>query len=335
MADSYLDRATVVNSTQGDQRNQLSALFDAFENTYGRAPTQDEMNQALPAFQDPANPHITNTSGGNSFISQMHTATENTPDKLYKKQQEEYLANAPQHFGSVQQLFQTHLGRAATQDELNHFGSLLASGTTDAYGLQQFLQQQPEYTQKQDKQFQEGLSGQMQGYDKQYFSESILPAIQQAYAKQGRSFDSSAFANSATQSAQQQNTTRQNYLAQLSASQYGGRQQNAYNDYTGMVQNQNALTNAGINAQYAGIQNAQTRGQNIQDYGTQAQLYNQYLARYGKRNNGLGGMLGGLAGAGLGGWLGGPGGRTAGAQLGYQMGSGLGQSGQNSFGGGY
>lgn len=333
---TYLDRASVVNTLpNGDQRNQYSAVFDAFEHVYGRAPSQDELNQVLPAFQDPANPHITNTAGGNSLISQMHTATDNTPDKLYKRQQEEYLKNAPQHFDSVQGLFQDHLGRAATQDELNHFGSLLASGTTDQYQLGEFLKQQPEYTQRQDQQFQEGLSGKLQGYDKQYFSEQILPAIQQAYAKQGRSFDSSAFRGATAQAAQQQNTTRQNYLAQLSASQYGGRQQNAYNDYRDMVGNQSALTNAGINAQYQGIQNAQTRGQNIQDYNTQAQLYNQYLAKYGKRGTNWGSIGGGLLGAGLGAF-GGPAGAAAGFSIGSSLGGAFdGGGGGGGGGGGY
>jgi hypothetical protein len=333
MADPvYLDRAATVNTLpNGDQRNKYSAIFDAFERVYGRSPTQDELNQVSPAFETTNQPHVTNVSQGNALVSQMHTAADNTPDKLYAKQQEEYKKNAPQHYDSVKNLFQAQLGRAPSQEELDHFGSLLASGTTDQYQLQQFLQQQPEYQQTQNKNFQAGLSDQLSGYDKQYFQNSILPSLQESYAKQGRSFDSSAFQAAATNSAQQQNTQRQQFLANLSAQQYGNTQANAYADYARQVANQQALTNSGVNAQYSGMQNALNRSNELMDFNTQSQIYNQYLAKYGKRNNGLGSAIGGVIGGGIGAYFGGP----TGAMAGSQMGSGLGQAGQNAFGGSY
>jgi hypothetical protein len=197
--------------------------------------------------------------------------------------------------------------------------------------LQTFLQQQPEYTTRQNQEFQQGLSDQLSGYDKQYFSESILPSLQSTYAKQGRSFDSSGFQAAATNSAQQQNVGRQQYLAGLSAQQYGGVQERAYQDYANQVQQQQNLTNFGIQAQYQGSQNLINRSQDLQDYNRQAQLYNDYLAKYGKRNNGAGGMIGTLGGAAIGGYFGG----TAGAQLGAGLGGSFGQYAQNSYGGSY
>lgn len=253
-------------------------VYQAFMSIYGREPTQQELAQYAPLVRTVGH------TGVQSEIANAYNAEQNTPDKLAAKQNEANLAAAPKHYSDVTSLFQSALGRAPTQDELQHFGSLLASGTTDAYGLQQFLQQQPEYTTKQNQDFQNQLSGQLAGYDQQYFQNQILPSIQETFAKQGRSFDSSAFKNAATQSAQQQNVQRQNFLAGLSASQYQGVQNKAYNDYINQVQNQQALTNAGINAQYQGILNANNRVNTINDYQTQAQLYNQYLAKYGNRN---------------------------------------------------
>lgn len=300
-----------------------------FQEIYGRAPTTDELAQIVPTYVG-ADQNLPNQAQGKAFIAQMHQASENTPDKLYAKTQAQYLADAPKHFDDVNQMFQSQLNRQASQEELNHFGSLLASGTTDQYQLQNFLQQQPEYQNTQNKNFQDKLSGQLSGYDQQYFQNNILPSIQQAYAKQGRSFDSSAFQGAATQSAQQQNVGRQQYLAGLSAQQYGGVQQNAYNDYANQVANQQALTNSGINAHYQGIQNTQNRSNQIQDFNTQNQMYQQYLAKYGKRNNGLGGLLGMAGGAALGSFGGIPG-----AQLGATLGGAFGQGAQNYAGGSY
>lgn len=316
---------------KGGIQNDLSQqAWAAYQNIYGRAPTNDELAQATQAFAS-ADPNKSNIQQGMAFVAQAHQATENTPDKLYAQQQAQYKQQAPQQYGAVNQMFQSQLGRAASQDELDHFGSLLASGTTDPYQLQQFLQQQPEYQTKQNDQMRQGLSKQMASNDQRQFSEQILPGIQQAYAKQGRSFDSSGFQNAATQSAQAQNTQREGFLNNLSAQQYGGVQDRAYQDYANQVANQQNLTNSGIQAQYAGVQGVQNRGNQIGDYNTQASAYNDYLAKYGKRNNGLGGLIGSVAGAGIGGYFGG----TAGAQLGSSLGNAGGTAIQNSRGGSY
>ncbi len=270
-------------------------VWAAYQNIYGRAPTEEEMSIALPAAQS-------GTTGARAFVAQAHQTEQNTPDKLYAEQQKKYLADAPKFAGQVQDLFQGQFGRAASQDELNHFGSLLASGTTDSYQLQDFLKQQPEYQTKQNEQMRQGLTSTMAANDKRQFSEQILPSIQEAFAKQGRSFDSSAFANSATQSAQQQNTAREGFLNNLTASQYGGVQDRAYQDYANQVNNQQNLTNQGIQARYAGIQGLQQRSNDMQDYNMQQQAYNQYLAKYGKRggNSITGGLMGAVSGATMG-----------------------------------
>lgn len=312
---------------QGKANDDKSWAYDGFYKSYGRAPTTDELAQVLPAYAG-ADAHTTNNAQGDAYVSQLHQATENTPDKLYAKQQAEYQKNAPQHYDSIQQLFQGTLGRQADQSELDHFGSALASGQVDQYDLQQFLQQQPEYQTAQNEKMRTGLSGQMAANDQRQFGEKILPTIQQNFAKQGRSFDSSGFQAQAANAAQAQNTDREGFLNTLQAQQYGGVQERAYQDYANQVANQQNRVNSGINAQYQGIQNAQNRSNEIGDYNTQAQLYNQYLAKYGKRNNGMGGLIGGLAGIGGAFATGNPGA----AGIGYQIGSGLGTSVQNSGG---
>lgn len=311
-----------------DYSNNKAAAYDTFKQVFGRAPTRDEANQILPAFGN--DPHIPNTQAGSAFISQLHNSTENTPDKLYAKQQAEYKQNAPQHYDTVNKLFQNAFGHAPSQEELDHFGSELASGQVDAYQIQQFLQQQPEYVNKQNEQMREGLSGKMAANDRRQFSEQILPSIQEAYAKQGRSFDSSAFSNSAALAAQAQNTQRENFLSNLTAQQYGGVQDRAYNDYANMLAQQQNLTNSGIQAQYSQIQGAQNRSNDLADLNTQNQMYQQYLARYGKRggNGIMGSLQGAIGGATLGAKFG-----PWGALAGGVAGGGLGYAG--SQGGSY
>lgn len=293
-------------------------VYLQFMQTYGRSPTANEY-----AIYSPE----TVTLGHAGVRAEIAKAFESDPENINKKKNADQLAEAPKHYDEVNSLFQSQLGRTASQDELQHFGSLLASGVTDSYQLQQFLQQQPEYQTKANTNFQNQLSGQLAGYDKQYLQEQVLPAIQANYAKQGRSFDSSAFANSATQSAQQQNIQRQQYLAQLSAQQYGGVQQNAYNDYAAMVQQQNNLATGSI-------QNSQmvvARANNTADYKLQQDAYNQYLLKYGKRSSGIGSAIGGGIGAIAGAYYGG----AVGASAGYKAGSGLGGAAENYFGGSY
>lgn len=303
----------------GDASDKAAVAIKQYNAIYGRNPTTQELNYAL------------SLSGGdiNGYIAGQKYTEDNSPDKLAAKQQADLQAKAPEHYDQVKQMFQSQLGRAPTQDELDHFGGLLATGTVDNYGLQNFIQQQPEYQANKNKDFQNQLSDQLSGYDKQYFSNSILPSIQEAYAKQGRSFDSSSFQAATANAAQQQNTQRQQFLGNLTAQQYGDQQANAYNQYAAQLSQQQQLTNSGIQSQYGFAQNAINRQNQMNDFNTQQGAYNQYLAKYGQRqNNGIGSAIGGGVGAVAGAYYGGP----AGASAGYTAGSGLGNAAQNYFG---
>lgn len=299
------------------------ATLQNFKSTMGRDPTAAEFGMYGPM-----------GAQAGQAISQQRYNADNAPDKIAAQNQAQYLKNAPQHYDTINNLFKSNYGRDATQDEKDHFGALLASGTTDAYGLQNFLQQQPEYQNQQNAKMRSDLSGTMAANDKRQFQEQILPGIQENFAKQGRSFDSSAFANSAAQAAQAQNTNREAFLRNLTAQQYGQSSDRAYQDYANQVANQQALTNSGINAQYGGIQNTINRGNQIADFRMQQDAYNQYLSKYGKRqNNGIGSLLGGIGGAAIGGaatgWH-----NPQGYMAGYQIGSGIGGAGQSASSGG-
>jgi hypothetical protein len=273
------------------------------------------MAQAAPIFQG-ADKNITDVAAGTAFVS----AIANSPDEVYKRQQAQYAKGAPEKYESVRQQIQGLLGRDASQEELDHFGKLLASGQVDEYELQSFLKQQPEYMTRQDQQFREGISSELQAGDQRYFSEQIMPSIQSQFAKQGRTVDATGFQNALGREATGQNRQREQFLAQLSSQQYGGRQAGARADYENYYNNLQNRQNLSLTAPIA-------RQNEITDYTMQKNAYEDYLRRYGKRNNaGIGGMVGGIAGAGLGAMWGGP----AGASAGYGIGSGVG----NAFGGG-
>lgn len=290
-----------------DTANQLNQqAWAAYQNIFGRAPTNTELAQVIPAFQ----------SGGISGGVAAVAGLKNTPLNQVADQQAELLKNAPQHFGDVTNQFQSILGRAPTQDELNHFGSLMATGTVDAYQMQDFLKSQPEYQQKQV----DALSGKLSGYDKQYYQEQILPATEAAFAKQGRSLDSSGFSAALGQTASQQNIDRQKYLAGLTVNNNA----NAYQQYVDSV-NQNK------NLQYTSATAGTNRLNQYQDYAIQQNAYNQYLSRYGKRQSNAG-AYGSLIGGTLGGVAGGIYGDPAGAYAGYTLGSGLGGAAGNIYG---
>jgi len=292
-----------------------------FQEIFGRAPSEAELSQFQAAY-DSGDINKANVSGGRSSIAQYYQSQENTPDKQYARQQAGYEAKAPEFYGQIDKMFQGTLGRDATDAERKHFGSLLASGQVDEYGVGQFLQALPENVKKQDTEFRNQLSGELQKQDAQYYNEQIMPGIQSAFAQQGRDPRSSGFANSLALAAQGQNRQREGFLSNLSAQQYGGSQNlaqrdylNAYGQYTGLQDYSRQRS--------AQLQDATTgRVNELQNYALQRSAYDDYLRRYGKRSNaqGIGSLAGGIAGMGGAFLTGNP----SAAGVGYQIGSGLG-----------
>ena len=308
-------------------RDETGYATRDFKELLGRDPTPEELAMIVPAYIG-ADPHTPNVAGGKAFIAQFAQNERNNPEAVYKRKQEQYLKDAPQHYGTIDQLFQTGLGRGATDQEKAHFGSMLASGQIDPYTLGTYLQQLPEAVKQQDEQFRKGLTSDLQGQDQRYFQENILPSIQSSFAKAGRSVDSSGYAAALAQAANQQNLSREGFLRDLTASQYGGSQARAREDYMGTVARQYGLQDYS-RARTDQLSDMMTQRMfDIDNYNRQKSAYDQYLSRYGKRSSGLGRGIGSLAGMGLGALLAAP---TGGMSLG--VGAMLGGTAGGTFGG--
>lgn len=311
---------------------QAAAYYAAqdFFHMFGRNPTAQELSMLTPAYLS-GDPNIANVTGGRAQVAQYYQNLASDPARLEAIKQKQYQADAPKYYESINSQFQSTLGRQATADEKQHFGALQASGNIDAYTIGQFLNTLPEAVQKQDKEFRQNLTGELQKSDTQYYQEQILPALQQQAAQQGRSLDSSGISNALALAAQQQNRQREGFLSNLSAAQYGGSQALAQQNYQQAYGNYQNLQNYSM-LRSNQLQDAfTTRTNQLSDYQMQKQAFDDYVRRLGKRPSGMGSLAGGLLGLGLGSLSANP----YGMFMGYQIGSGLGGAAESSFGGGY
>ncbi len=292
----------------------FSTIVQNFQSQFGRLPTVNEVNLAAPAFQ-------ASGTAGNAYIAQLYN--QQNPNEQADKQ-------AAGMYGTVDDLFKSNLGRSASDEEKQHFGSLLASKQYDQYTLGQALQNLPEHVQQADAEFRKSLTSDLQANDSRYFNEQIMPGISQNFAKSGRSFDSSGYANALAQAASGQNRERESFLSNLTANQYEGNKGNAYAAY---------LNNANYNQNKYDASKSYLTGQVDQynQYNIQKQAYDQYLKSFGKRSSGNMGAIGSLAGMGIGAAFAAPTGGMSipvGAMLGSSIG-GAGGSVWDSQGGGF
>lgn len=287
-----------------------TALLTQFQSMYGRNPTQQEINRLSPYYT--SDPIL-----GAQVLQSQFDQYKKSPE--YIKSQSNYGDN----LNSVNEQFKSLLGRDATNAEKEHFGQLLGSGELDNYQLGTFLQQLPEYVNAQDKKFREDLTPELQNSQANYFKEYIQPGIVSQNAQRGI-YDSSGIDNAFAQAAKQQNYDMQDYLSKLSASQYGSNRAAALQDYQTNQAQRYGQQNMALSNLY-NTQNWQNQqAQDISNYNMQKNAYDQYIKNYGKRSNGLGGLLGGSVGGLLGAYFGGP----AGASVGYGIGSGFGNAAQ-------
>lgn len=258
----------------GTTAQQYYAWQD-FAKEFGRNPTQQELDMLSGAYA--GNPNQTNNSQGNQAVSQYYQSQSQTPANIYANQQKQWAAQAPQNYGAVQQLTQSLLGRAATQDELDHYGTLIASGQADPYQIQQFIQATPEYQNAQDTTFRQGVDTQLQQSDSDFFN-TQKGNIAQQYAQMGRA-TSPALDVALTQLASQLNSNRSSYLAQLSASQYGGNKAAAVTNYGNTQAQVQGQINQNTQGIYSNNQALTNRLQNLTDYNTQQNAYGNMMNR--------------------------------------------------------
>lgn len=294
-----------------DQDKANAQAYSSFKGLFGRAPNTNEFSQVIPAFSGP-----NGGVNGNAFLANLQNQYKSNPTLDPGSQQN--TQKPADVSGSVNQQFQSILGRAPTADEASHFNQAIQSGQTDAYSLGNFLKQMPEYTNAQDTQFRGGLNKELENYDVQEFGRQKQDVISD-YAKRGINPGASPSLDYAlTDLMGKIAQNRSAYLASLSSAQYGGNKDLAIGNYQNSLnqmygQQQNNQQNQ------QGLGNAlMQRGWQGQDYQTQMNDYMQYLNSQPRRSgNGFGGALSGAtSGATAGGMAGGPWGALAGGVAG-------------------
>lgn len=281
-------------------------IYKSGQEILGRDINANELAQLTPLFGSGSEKEL---ESGRAALAQVAEQEKNSPEAVQKRLKE----NSGQFYGQVGDVFQNLLKRGASQEELDHFGKLLASGDVDAYELNQFVSQMPEYREGQDKTFREGLNTELESYDRDYFGkakEDVLNRYAQAGIQNSSSLDF-ALTNLMGDIAKE----RSKYLAGVSADQYKGNKDLARSDY------QINLERLYGNQDYSRNRNDQLsdllrgRSYDVADYNTQR---NDLMSMLGQQQNqrrsgGLGSSLGTLLGAGIGASYGNP---QAGAYIG-------------------
>ena len=319
-----LDTLPTYGGAGGGQQAANYYAAQDFYKQFGRNPTQSELAELAPSYMS-GNPNIANGAGGQAAIAAYYNSFANTATNINARQN----ADALQAYKSGQQgydattnaAFQASAGRAATPDELAHFGSLLATGATDSYGISQLVGQTQDAQNYKTQQYSNQLSQNLQQTQGDYYQKYINPSILSQTAAAGRDPNSSGVQQAEVQAGQQQNYQLQNYLANFGAQQYGQSAQNQQGVYQQYLNQQYGLQNAGLSQNLGEQANLQGYNQNLANYQYQQNAYQNYLNQYGKSGSGIGGgaLKGGAAGASAGASFG-----PWGAAIGGVVGAGLG-----------
>lgn len=285
-------------------------IYSNAKDILGRDITENEFAQIAPRFGTGNKQDI---ELGRAYLAQFADQEANSPDNLRKK--------GGQFSGDVNTIFNDLLQRGASQEEINHFGGLLASGEVDPYTLRQFVQQLPEYTSAQDAKSRESLNTELTQYDQDFFNkgkENVLSRYAQAGIQNSPSLDF-ALTNLMGDIQKQ----RSSYLAGLAREDYSRGRDVQRQDYTNSM-----------NRLYGQQDYSQQRGDAYSDLLTnrafgsidyqrqQDDLLRLLNSQPRQGRGGIGGLLGGLAGAGIGGYA--SKGKPQGVSAGYQIGSGIG-----------
>lgn len=258
--------------------NQLNTALDqsgyqayqSFKSLFGRDPSTNEFSQILPAFQGP-----NGQMNGNAALANMQNQYKSNPAIDPTSTQNTQTPTDIQ--GQVTQQFQSILGRAPTSDELSHFTQAIQTNQTDAYGLGSFLKQQPEYTNAQDATFRNSLNTELQGYDTTEFDKE-KSGVMADYMSRGMAPGTSPSLDYALTSLMgniAQN--RSSYLANLSASQYGGDKQLAEGNYQNTLDQMYSTNQSNLSNQRAYGQQLLNQGFQGADYQTQQNNLMNYM----------------------------------------------------------
>ncbi len=325
----------------GAAKEELGRYGDIFAQEFkqqvGRNPTSDEASRF---FHDIVAPVGTFPGGEFKGIPDLMAETKNYVGNAFgsiagPEREAALNRKAEDSYGQVGDLIKSTLGRQGTQDEIAHFAKLMADGHGDAYDLKQALQMLPEYQQSQDSSARERLRGELSGADQTYFEKNLMPSIQSQFAQSGRvaNTGSDALAAAFANAGKDQNTAREQYLAQIGYQDYANSRQNTINQYVQaqqrgyQVADQNAMRGYQLQDQNT------ARVNDLADYQRQMAAYQQYLQKMGRRSgsSGMGSGIGTLLGTGLGAALAAPTGGMS-IPMGAMLGGSLGGSAGGMFG---
>lgn len=302
--------------------------FQKFANTFGRNPSQSELDRLAQAYVG-ADRNVANVGGGDAAVSQYFQMLQNSPDVLQEEGDAKLKEKIPQQYDSVKGAFKSALGRDPSQAELDHFAKMMANGEADSYTIEQGLQTLPEYTTGKDQEARTKLRGELQTADTDYLTNKVAPSLQSYFAQQGRVADQSSPALSAAlaNASKQTNDERERYLATVGREDYTNSRQATINNYLQTLQRQYQL-NDSATGRMNQLQDQNTaRNYDLQDYYQQQSAYNDYLQNYGRRktksSSGLYGGGGALLGMGLGAALAAPTGGMS-IPMGMMLGGGAG-----------
>ena len=209
---------------------------------------------------------------------------------------------------SVNQIFQSSLGRAGTDAEHQFLQPYVDQGYISPYQIGQYLQGSPEATQTRMGQQQGQYADTLKQNNAQILGQAA-DAANGSFAQAGRQF-STGQGNSVIQAGQQLASEQSPMIANF----YGNNAMGLNQQYAG--QGQDALGRA------YGLQDTYRQHEwDVQDYNRQQNDYNNYLNSANRRARGqaLGSMGGALAGGLLGAYV--PGGSALTGMLGAKVGS--------------
>lgn len=160
--------------TSGPIGRSQKVYWQAYVNArdqLGRDITGNEFADIKPYFEGKGG-----LSTGRQYLSTLAEEEAKSPFAMKKR--------APEYAGTIDQMYQDLLARGATPAELEHLGTMMATGEIDPYEIQQFIQATPEYQTAQTERNVSKLGDVLKGYDTSYFKQ-MAPEIMSQYAKAG------------------------------------------------------------------------------------------------------------------------------------------------------
>lgn len=308
----------------GEQRQQYGEYYiqQAFQEMLGRDPTREEISYYFPAMGN--DPNIHDTPNMRKQIAELAMKEKSLkeererPERERKERESKLEAELPKRKGEVNDVFQTLLQRGATDKEINYFGKMLAAGDIDPYELDLFVQQMPEFREREamaesekrtaaNARSREELNTELTRYDQEYFDkekENVISRFAQANRINSPSLDF-ALTDLMGKIASERSRT----MAAIGRDDYISERGYGREDYLGNkgLLREDYLTNLGRqfgDQDYGRVRQDQlediyrTRGFELSDYVTQRNDYMDAMARAKRKSNpGAGAAQGAMGGA--------------------------------------